>query len=563
MRFASGSRTAGFFAFAMLGSVASAGGFQVERVSVDSSGVEADNMSVLTEISADGRFVAFLSAASNLAANDVKDAYDLFVHDRSTGTTEQVNVDSNGIPGDLGVIRSTEVSRFSISADGRFVAFASVDTNLVPNDTNGVSDIFVRDRQNGTTERVSVDSSGVEADNWSRCASISADGSLVAFASIASNLVSGGASNCDIFVHDRSTGVTERVSVDSAGNQADDTCFDPAISADGRIVAFTSSATNLVPSDTNGFSDVFVRDRSTGITERVSISTAGAEGDFNSWQPSLSADGTVVTFMSGTTNLVSGDTNGNWDAFLRDRTTGVTERVSVDSAGGESDGWTDFVTISGDGQTVAFDNAGTNLVANDLNQCPDVFVHYRADGRTVRVSTKSTGGQADLRSDAPSISADGSVVAFTSEATNLITGDMNGCADVYVETHCARADWTNYGAGLAGTNGVPSITASGAPLLGKPITITLSNSYGQPTAGLLFFGLDRANLSTPYGGTLLVLPIVTIPLSFSFGASSYVGTIPRNYSIADGTLDLQAVEADPGAVKGVSFTAGLELVVGR
>src|SRR5207245_298074 len=210
----------------------------------------------------------------------------------------------------------------ALSADGRFVAFTSVATNLVAGDANGVSDVFVHDRQAGTTERVSVDSAGSEGNGASTGVALSADGRFVAFTSVATNLVAGDTNGAaDVFVHDRQTGTTERGSVDSAGSEGNGASTGVALSADGRFVAFTSAATNLVAGDTNGVTDVFVHDRQTGTTERVSVDSAGIEGNGASAGVALSADGRFVAFTSVATNLVAGDTNGAADVFVHDRGT--------------------------------------------------------------------------------------------------------------------------------------------------------------------------------------------------------------------------------------------------
>jgi len=298
-----------------------------ERVSVGSAGEEGNGNSGVygPSISADGRYVAFCSSASNLVPGDTNDREDVFVHDRLTGTTERVSVSSDGEEGngDSGTFRP------SISADGRYVAFVSCASNLVPGDTNWAWDIFVHDRLTGVTERVSVSSAGEQGDGDSGYPSISAEGRYVAFESGAYNLVPGDTNwTCDIFVHDRLTGTTERVSVSSEGHEGNGNSSLPFhtadgryVNADGRYVASYSEASNLVPGDTNGIGDVFVRDRLTGTTERVSVSSDGEEGDSNSgwWGPSISADGRYVAFQSCAYNLVPGDTKGWEDVFVRDR----------------------------------------------------------------------------------------------------------------------------------------------------------------------------------------------------------------------------------------------------
>jgi Tol biopolymer transport system component len=206
----------------------------------------------------------------------------------------------------------------AVSADGRFVAFGSNASNLVPNDGNHTYDVFVRDRKTGKTRRVSVSSEGVEGNGASQNPSISANGRFVAFSSGAANLVPGDTKeHVDVFVHDRKTGKTRRVNLSSAGVEADLDSDLPSISASGRFVAFESFATNLVPGDTKAVRDVFVRDRKTGKTKRVSVSSAGVEGDAESFAPSISGDGRFVAFESPAMNLVPEDLNNARDVFLR------------------------------------------------------------------------------------------------------------------------------------------------------------------------------------------------------------------------------------------------------
>ncbi len=409
-----------------------------ERVSVDSAGAQANANSgaVSPAVSADGRFVAFMSFASNLVPGDTNGEWDVFLHDRQTGATSRVSVDSAGG-------QANELSFLSsMSPDGRYTAFDSGASNLVAGDTNGQADVFLHDRQTGTTERVSVDSAGGQGNGGSSGAFVSADGRYVAFSSGASNLVPGDTNGvADGFVHDRQTGATTRVSVNSAGVQGNDWSGVEAINADGRHVAVVSDASNLVPGDTNGARDVFVHDRQTGATGRASVDSAGAQGNGWSVSADISADGRVVAFMSGASNLVPGDTNGVWNAFVHDRETGATSRVSVDSGGVQGNDITQYPAISADGRYVAFESVASNLVAGDTKvcglppfefNCADVFVHDRQTGVTSRVSVDSAGAQGNEGSNYPSISADGRYVAFVSVASNLVPGDTNERSDVFV-----------------------------------------------------------------------------------------------------------------------------------
>src|SRR5439155_1754636 len=208
--------------------------------------------------------------------------------------------------------------------------------------------------------------------------------------------------------------------------------FPPALSADGRFVAFVSFATNLVAGDTNGATDVFVHDRQTGTTERVSVASDGTQGNAASAGAALSADGRFVAFHSYATNLVAGDTNGATDVFVHDRQTGTTERVSVSSGGTEGNGFSAAPALSADGRFVAFHNTATNLVAGDTNGKTDVFVHDRQTGTTERTSVASDATQGNGPSAGAALSADVGLVAFHGTATNLVAGDANGAYDVFV-----------------------------------------------------------------------------------------------------------------------------------
>lgn len=429
-------------------------------------------------VSGDGRFVAFESYASDLVAGDTNNAQDIFVFDRTTATVERVSLSSAGIQGNLSSYRP------SISADGQFVAFESYATNLVAGDTNFMRDVFVYDRTANTIERVSVGAGGAQANFWSGNARISADGNVVAFESYASNLVAGDTNFVqDIFVHNLTTNTTERVSLTNTGGQSNWFCYNPSISADGQVVAFDSYASNLVTGDTNFSSDIFVRDRTAGTTERVSISTAGAQGNYHSWRPSLSADGTVVAFASSAMNLVAGDTNLVQDIFVYDRTGNTIERVST-TAGGTQGNWHSFnASISGDGQFVAFDSMASNLVTGDTNSARDVFLVDRLANTIARASVTSTDAQANGNSSHAAVSSDGRFVAFQSSATNLSPNDTRFFNDIYIrDTSSAPTNITLSNATMAENQpaGTPvgTLTATD-PDTGDTFTFTLVSGTGD------------------------------------------------------------------------------------
>lgn len=407
---------------------ASSGPGTTERVSVASDGTEANFYSYASPaISTDGRYVAFESTASNLVPEDTSRRSDVFVRDRVTGTTERVSIASDGTEANQGSYLP------AISSDGRYVAFSSYASNLVPGDTNGYYDVFVHDRTKGTTERVSVASDGTEANIYSTYPAISADGRSIAFRSYATNLVPGDTNGrADIFVHDRESGSTERVSVASDGTQSNAHSYLPSISADGSYIAFSTSASTLVPGDTNGQFDVFVRDRSAATTARVSVASDGGQSNAYSSIPAISANGRHVAFESTATNLVPTDTNGAEDVFIHDRTTGATERISVTPEGAEGNHHSGHPVMNADGRYVAFLSAASNLVPDDTNARTDVFVYARATGSTERASVSSIGAEANDYSIEPAISPDGRYVGFLSPASNLVPHDTNGFDDVFV-----------------------------------------------------------------------------------------------------------------------------------
>ena len=417
---------------------------QSRLASVTTLPADPSGISEFASISEDRRFVAFTSRADNLVSVDNNGKRDVFVLDRS-GRTTLVSVSSQGEQA------NDDAGAPSISADGRYVAFQSYASNLVPGDNNGLSDVFLRDRTTGETRRISVDSNGVEALDMSFNPSISADGRFVAFASYAPNLVPGDNNMVrDVFVRDTVLGETTRVSVSSAGVEADNDSGEYRwdtdgrwLSADGRFVTFPSDAGNLVAGDNNQYKDIFVHDRQTGQTVRASISSSGQEGNAECLNTSISANGRVVSFTSDSSNLVPADNNQVTDIFVHDLDTGETSRVSVDSTGLEANGGSGGTlgagSLSSDGRYVAFESTGDNLVPGDNNAKSDVFVHDRQTAETKRLSVDASGLEANGASTVPAISSDSCVVLFTSAASNLISGDNGLEDDLFLAVHGTAA----------------------------------------------------------------------------------------------------------------------------
>jgi len=414
---------------------AGAASLTTEMVSVSSGGEQGNGDSFPstgpTSISPNGQFVVFASSADNLVAGDTNEHFDVFRRDRSSGQTVRVSVTSSGQQGNGD---SGFSGTFSISADGNLVAFDSETSNLVPGDTNRLPDVFVHDVATGETTRVSVTSSGRQAQGESFGPAISDDGRLVLFNSGARLLPEDTNRRLDVYAHDLVTGQIRLVSVSSTGQLGNDDSFvEGTPSADDRLVAFTSFASNLVPADTNDALDSLVHDLATGLTTRVSVSSSGQQGDSDSFQAHISADGRFVAFSSDADNLVRHDTNGFIDAFVRDLKTGNTSLVSKSSAGDEGNEISCCSKgISSDGRFVAYRSFASNLVSGDTNEGYDVFLFDRTNGQTVLASVSATGEQG-VYSDPlggsynAAISEDGAWVLFGSIATNFPPGgDTNG-----------------------------------------------------------------------------------------------------------------------------------------
>ncbi len=527
------------------------------RVSVDSNGTQANNASAAFSLSPDGRFVVFSSSASNLVPGDTNGKADIFVRDLLTGATSLVSVSPNGTQG------NQSCDHPSTSADGRFVVFDSLATNLLPGDTNNATDIFVRDRQSGTTTRVSVASSGAQGNNNSFEPTITADGRYVVFDSVASNLVLGDTNGkADVFVRDLTLGTTRRVSVSSSEVQADESSWAPTISADGRFVAFYSYARNLVPGDTVLSADIFVRDLVSGATTRASVDPNGAQANnISTSPPSLSADGHFVVFTSTATNLVAGDTNNVEDVFVRDLLSGITTRVSVDSNGVQGNQVSaDLTSISADGRYVAFESGASNLVPGDTNNSYDIFVRDLQGGTTRRVSVNSAGAQSHLpishcHSFAPKISVDGRVVAFFSNASDLVNNDTNSSMDVFVHDDC-QITATYCTAKLNSLGCTPSIVDGGCASASASHGFVLRTAQVRNAkSGFVIYGVSGRAAVPFQGGTLCVqAPIARTPIVNSGGTPLPANDCSGVYAIDMNAFASGSLGGNPLAALGVSGT---------
>ena len=498
-------------------------------------------------VSADGRYVAFYSYASNLVPGDTNGKYDVFVRDRQTGATTLV---SGGISGP----GNGDAFDPSVSADGRYVAFYSNARNLVPGGSNGQYQVFVRDLQTGTTTLVSMGANG-QGNNSSASPTISPNGRYITFYSSASNLTpEGGNGFYQTYVRDLQTGTTTLVSTGSNGEGNGQSYYPSAISADGRYVAFASNSTNLAPGGTNGRWQIFLRDLQAGTTRLVSADAAGP-ANRDCYDVSMSADGSRIVFDSSANNLVVGTTDFNTNVYASDWQTGKITLVSVDSAGHIGTDNSSHPSISGSGRYVAFDSDASNLADGDSNGRTDVFLHDLQTGLTRRISV-SPAGQGDSDSYYPSISADGRAVAFNSYADNLVPGFNVQNYEIYLYFNPDNGDHADpLSVGNTNDNGTGSLRqaiqyANGSS--GPSHTITFALPVGSQTITLL-----------------TTLPAVTNPLVLALDASQHVkiqspsGNVWANSSsmtqTGPGTLTLTAGIEGPGTLTlgaGSSLTTG-------
>lgn len=400
---------------AQAGPRVSRAGMQTSLASITTQGSQANGDSNFSSLSADGRFLVFESVASNLAPGDTNNTYDVFVRDMKLGTTRLASVGMSGLPGNVGGMMA------SISGDGRYVAFGSDSTDLVPNGVNGSFDVFVRDMSLGTTRLVAPHA------YWP---AISASGRFVAYWSPDSAF-----HQWEVFVTDLRRSMTEMVSVGPDGERGNaDSGIPqfPAISARGRYVAFPTLASNFVPGDTDGSLDVFVRDRRLARTVLVSATQDGAPGNASSAYPSITGNGRYVAFWSGATNLVPPYTSAHQGIFVRDLRLGATSRVDVGIGGSEPNGWPSTPFISSRGRFVVYSSEASNLVAGDRNGTRDVFEADLRSGRTIRVTLGWDGSEANGTCVASGVSARGRRISFWSYATNLVQSDTNGHWDEFV-----------------------------------------------------------------------------------------------------------------------------------
>jgi hypothetical protein len=504
----------------------------------------------------------------------------LTVDEPPVSPTNRVSLSNTGVQGNglSGASNSSlDMVANAVSGNGRFVAFVSAATNLVPNDTNSQQDIFVRDLQLGTTTRASVASNGTQGDNQSLTPSISGDGRYVSFSSVADNLVAGSVPGQQgVYLHDMTTGITNRLDLAPNGSAGNDTACCSSVSGDGRFIAFASAAANLM----QGVSGENVYRYDTK-TQQLSLASVASDGITvgGGTSPQISADGRFVAFTSFATNLVTGDTNGKNNAFVHDFATGQTTRVNVASDGTQDNCGVSYVTaipvaISADGRYLAFISCGNTLAPSLVNpyEFDTAYVHdmntgqtsalladsqnnvifiadmgtLSADGRFVSFGRTylddRTTGQFTLLNVAAdgtvgngasyvaTTSMDGSSAVFSSNSTNLVANDTNTNTDVFSFANpflsSPHANFLTLGASQApgGSQVTGTITLNGpAPTGGATVAVWSNNPTAQPPAEVLVpAGATSASFTIP---TTLVPSETVMTIIASYNGGSEVSLL--------------------------------------
>lgn len=517
-----------------------------EMVSVSSDGVQGIGSSSLVAMSSDGRYVSFTSDAPSLVPGDSNGAFDQFLRDRQTGQTIRVSVSSQGAEGNLG-----GAGYSSVSDDGRFVAFTSPSNNLDPEDSDTETDVFVRDLVLGTTTLVSKSSSTFTFQQNGSWAAMSGDGRYVAFQSwhaLTPEDQSIGTEGMDVFVHDRIAVTTSLVSVSLSGVSGSGKSEYPTISGDGRYVAFESSAYDLVTTDTNGGRDVFVRDLVTGTTVLASVSSSGLQGSGIGYNAVLSRTGRYIAFNASSPELIAPYSTG---LVLRDLVAGTTKSVGLDFAGGGNP------AISDDGRYVAFvvglpGPPQADIYVRDMNGTSFLAIDVAPDG----------GPPNDNDYSSPlAMSADGRYVAFQHHASNLVVSpaDSNQLPDVFVRDTLVPPPppqpWTDLGSGLDGTTGVPALAGTGSLEAGSLVTLALTAA--KPfSLSILVVGVG--SLELPFkGGIMVPEPDFLFPLLTDFFGSADFGGLWPGAVPADFMTYFQWWIEDPGGPKGFAASNAL------
>lgn len=475
------------------------GNRSLQRASLDSTGGEANGGSVWPAVNDNGRFVTFWSLANNLSSGDTNGVFDLFMRDTQSGQTSLLSVDSVGAEADSGQTDSALLHPAAVSIDGRYVVFESTASNLGAL-AGGISQLYLRDTLEKTTQLLTTCEGDGDADSYAPVMTPDATTIAFTSRATDPWPACGTAADTngvsDVYIDSPNYG-QRRVSVDAQGlitnNQANGASSQPTIDDSGVLIAFTSVATNLIAADANGaVSDIFLKNLSDESVTLVSVDSAGTQASGgNSYSPSISGDGSVIAFVSEATNLVSGDNNGVADIFVHDIATGQTERVSVDSSNNEANGASSRPVISKDGRYVLFESLASNLDAGDTNGVGDLFIHDRVLGETYLMSSDASGIPANASTAMAAFSGDGRYVAFASDANNLVAADKNAVSDVI------NMNLTDIATSSAIAVTTPNVLLNDTDVDNDPLSV-LSNS--PASSGIVLNNGDGTFSYTPNNG---------------------------------------------------------------
>lgn len=500
---------------------------------LDGSGGTGLSSPFANAVSADGRFVVFKTSIATIVPGDTNGVDDIFLYDRLTNETTRVSVSSSGD-------QANAASDYpSISTDGRFITFASSASNLTAGDTNGHWDVFVVDRVTHTTSLVSRSTADTPSSGDSTASMISADGRFVAFLSTSYDLAPGIVGNGQLFLRDRDVdgnGILDEpgnvrttvISVADDGSYAEWGCYSFSMTPDGRFVAFSTNASNLVPGDTNGSTDIFVRDLQAGHTWRASVASDGSEAapSFTSGNPRLTPDGRFVVFSSYAANLVPDDTNGQEDVFLHDSQTGETTRVSLSTDGVQGDYGSNWPSVSDDGRYVAFTSLARTF--GGPTTYFNAYVRDRQLGTTTAINRDANGVAMPTVSPLPWISGDGSTVIFG--GGNAFVSNLYAAVDFSV-TPTSVAFEAN---GTEQTFTVTAPATTGWAVVPAQPWLTPSDGDSRAGSGTLRVTAMRNTGTTTRSSTLTIGPkTITVTQAAGFSVQSIA---PASGTGSGGTL---------------------------
>lgn len=515
----------------------------ITKLTNSTDGTDANGGSFNPSVSADGRYAVFESTASNLVNNDLNNNSDIFLVDTENGTIQRISEPTSG--GDA----NGSSNNPSISANGQFVVFESFAPNLVANDTNNAVDIFIYDRIAQSMERVSVASNNTQANSHNFSPSVSADGRFVTFYSISSNLVSGDNNRAvDVFVRDRTTGETRMISTNANGNPGNMASWQPVISANGQYIAFSSNASNLVAGDSNNVQDIFLYEMATGNIAMVSKDNSGTPGNALSAYPAISASGDYVVFESDATNLVSNDGNGQTDIFVADVPHSSVTRISVTTDGGDINAPAYQPRISQDGRFISYYSYASNIVQPDPNNVEDVYLYDQSTGAIEMLTRTMAGEPSNGSSFTAALNDDGRYAVTSSLATNLDVTDTNGLEDIYLFDR--------------GATNTPPVAAAGSDInivLGA--TATLDGTASADPDGDTLVSYQWQMVSTPATSSLAnwtsssATPSLVPDVPGTYVVSLVVGD-GLSLSIADEVFINVSQNLPPSAVAVADITEG-------